>query len=130
MKVVIGDLSKTSDKQIAFFKARKKHVGFGGARGGGKSWAVRAKAKMLALRYEGIRILIVRRTYPELMNNHINVLRKELIGVAKYNDKEKVLKFQNGSVIEFTYCDKDKDLDRLQGVEYDIIFLDLSENCK
>lgn len=124
MKIVIGDLSKTSDKQIAFFKARKKHVGFGGARGGGKSWAVRAKAKMLALRYEGIRILIVRRTYPELMNNHINVLRKELIGVAKYNDKEKVLKFQNGSVIEFTYCDKDKDLDRLQGVEYDIIFLD------
>lgn len=124
MKVVIGDLSKTSDKQIAFFKARKKHVGFGGARGGGKSWAVRAKAKMLALRYEGIRILIVRRTYPELINNHINVLRKELLGVAKYNDKEKVLKFQNGSVIEFTYCDKDKDLDRLQGVEYDIIFLD------
>ena len=82
------------------------------------------KAKLLALRYAGIRILIVRRTYPELINNHINILRAELLGIAKYNDKDKVLKFANGSTINFTYCDNDKDLDRLQGVEYDIIFLD------
>lgn len=69
-------------------------------------------------------MLIVRRTYPELINNHINVLRVELLGVAKYNDKDKVLKFVNGSTINFTYCDNNKDLDRLQGVEYDAIFLD------
>lgn len=69
-------------------------------------------------------MLIVRRTYPELINNHINVLRVELLGVAKYNDKDKVLKFVNGSTINFTYCDNNKDLDRLQGVEYDVIFLD------
>ena len=94
------------------------------ARGGGKSWSVRTKAKLLAIRYAGIRILIVRRTYPELINNHINILRTELLGIAKYNDKDKVLKFVNGSTINFTYCDNDKDLDRLQGVEYDIIFLD------
>ena len=73
---------------------------------------------------EGIKILIVRRTYPELINNHINILRKELLGIAKYNDKDKVLKFVNGSTINFTYCDCDKDLDRLQGQEYDVIFLD------
>jgi phage terminase large subunit len=66
----------------------------------------------------------VRRTYPELINNHINILRKELLGIAKYNDKDKVLKFSNGSTINFAYCDNDKDLDRLQGVEYDVIFLD------
>ena len=85
---------------------------------------MRTKAKLLALRYHGIRILIVRRTYPELINNHINILRTELLGIAKYNDKDKVLKFVNGSTINFTYCDNDKDLDRLQGVEYDVIFLD------
>ena len=90
----------------------------------GKSWAVRTKAKLLALNYPGIRILIVRRTYPELINNHINILRLELIDIAKYNDKDKVLKFSNGSTINFAYCAKDADLDRLQGVEYDIIFLD------
>ena len=104
--------------------ARTKHVGFGGARGGGKSWAVRTKAKLLALRYPGIKLLIVRRTYPELMNNHIQILRGELLQAARYNDKDKVLRFLNGSTIHFMYCDKDGDLDRLQGVEYDVIFLD------
>lgn len=34
------------------------------------------------------------------------------------------MKFENGSTIHFMYCAKDSDLDRLQGVEYDIIYLD------
>ena len=117
-------LERPSPKQERFLTARAKHIGFGGARGGGKSWAVRAKAKLLALRYPGIRILIVRRTYPELMNNHIRILRTELNGIAKYNDKDKELRFSCGSLIQFSYCARDGDLDRLQGVEYDIIFLD------
>ena len=117
-------IGKPSEKQKAFLLARTKHVGFGGARGGGKSWAVRAKATLLALRYPGIRILIVRRTYPELINNHINQLKNQLRDVARYNAQQKSLKFSCGSVIEFSYCAKDGDLDRLQGVEYDVIFLD------
>ena len=117
-------IERPNDKQQCFLRATAKHVGFGGARGGGKSWAVRTKAKLLALHYAGIRILIVRRTYPELINNHINILRKELAGIATYNDKDKVLKFPNGSSINFTYCAKDSDLDRMQGVEHDVIFLD------
>ena len=104
-----------SEKQKLFIQERHKHVAFGGARGGGKSWAVRWKAKMLALQYAGIRILIVRRTYPELMNNHIVQLRSELAGIARYNDKDKVIKFENGSTINFTYCARDADLDRMQG---------------
>lgn len=117
-------LGKPSPRQREFFLARGRHIGFGGARGGGKSWAVRTKAVLLALRYGGIRILIVRRTYPELMNNHIRVLRPQLAGIARYSDKEKLLSFPNGSVIQFSYCARDADLDRLQGVEYDVIFLD------
>ena len=117
-------INKPSPKQERFLLADTKHIGFGGARGGGKSWAVRTKAKLLASRYGGIKVLIVRRTYPELINNHINILRQELTGIAKYNDKDKVLKFLNGSTINFAYCAKDGDLDRLQGVEYDVIFLD------
>ena len=113
-----------SEKQKLFLRAASKHIAFGGARGGGKSWAVRTKAKLLALRYAGIRILIVRRTYPELINNHINILRAELGDVARYHDKDKVLRFVNGSTVNFAYCAKDQDLDRLQGVEYDVIFLD------
>ena len=113
-----------NEKQALMLSARTRHIGFGGARGGGKSWAVRTKAKLLAFRYPGIRLLIVRRSYPELMNNHIQILRTELAAVARYNDKDKVLRFPNGSAIHFMYCDGDGDLDRLQGVEYDCIFLD------
>ncbi|MBO7250818.1 MAG: phage terminase large subunit [Clostridia bacterium] len=118
------DLSQLSDKQYRFLSADAMHVGFGGARGGGKSWAVRTKAKILATYYKGIKVLIVRRTYPELINNHINPLRDELYGLAGYNKSEKVFTFSNGSTIKFGYCNNDKDLDQYQGAEYDVIFLD------
>lgn len=117
-------IERPNPKQELFLRAKAKHIGFGGARGGGKSWAVRAKAKLLAARYPGIKMLIVRRTYPELINNHINILRRELLGIARYTDKDKVLCFVNGSTINFSYCACDADLDRLQGQEYDAIFLD------
>lgn len=117
-------LPNPNPKQQAFMQARKKHIGFGGARGGGKSWSVRTKAILLALNYEGIKLLIVRRTYPELINNHIKILKAQLLNIARYNDKDKVLKFGNGSTINFMYCARDNDLDRLQGTEYDVIFLD------
>ncbi len=120
----IIDLSRLSDKQYIFLSAEKKHVGFGGARGGGKSWSVRTKAKILASTYNGIKILIVRRTFPELVNNHINTLRDELHGIAVYNKTEKVFTFANGSTIKFGYCNNDKDLDQYQGAEFDVIFLD------
>ena len=118
------DLSRISDKQYKFLSATKKHVGFGGARGGGKSWSVRTKAKILAANYGGIKILIVRRTFTELENNHINFLLDELHGLAKYNTTKKVFTFPNGSTIKFGYCNNDKDLDQYQGAEYDVIFLD------
>lgn len=118
------NIDAPSDRQKLFLSDKHKHIAFGGARGGGKSWAVRTKAKLLSARYPGIRILIVRRTYPELINNHITQLKADTLGIAVYNDRDKVLKFVNGSRIYFTYCQYDKDLDRLQGQEYDVIFLD------
>ena len=115
------DLSKLSDKQYLFLKDGHRHVGYGG---GGKSWAVRTKAKILAANYPGIKILIVRRTFPELLNNHINPLREELHGLAAFNKSEKVFTFPNGSTIKFGYCNCDGDLGQYQGAEYDVIFLD------
>ena len=117
-------ITPPSEKQKLFLKAKTKHVAFGGARGGGKSWSVRTKAKLLACRYKGIKILIVRRTYPELINNHINPLNEELYGIARYNKSEKVFTFNNKSTIKFGYCNNDRDLEQYQGAEYDVIFLD------
>lgn len=122
MKTVV--IGTPNEKQKKFLKSRTKHTAFGGARGGGKSWTVRYKAKLLSLRFPGIKVLIVRRTFAELTNNHINPLLKELNGIAKYNKTEKVFTFPNGSTITFGYCNNDKDLLQYQGAEYDVIFLD------
>ena len=96
-------------KQMQFFKDHHKYVGYGGARGGGKSWAIRKKTALLALYYAGIKIGIYRRTYPELRNNHVVPLLKELNGVASYNESKKVFSFPNGSVIELCYADNLKE---------------------
>ena len=117
-------IEKPSEKQFLFLREQHKYVAFGGARGGGKSWSVRTKSVLLALNYSGIRIAIIRKSYPELINNHVNQLRAMTNGIARYVDKDKVLKFPNGSTINFVYCERDKDLDRMQGVEYDVIFID------
>jgi len=69
-------------------------------------------------------MLIVRRTYKELEGNHIRILKSMCKDIARYNSQSKLLTFTNGSTIEFMYCARDSDLDRLQGLEYDIVFLD------
>ena len=117
-------LQEPSERQKLFLSSHAKHTAYGGARGGGKSWAVRDKAKRLCLRFGGIKVLIVRRTYPELVNNHINQLREELNGIARYNKSEKVFTFPNGSTIKFGYCNNDKDLLNYQGTEVDILYID------
>ena len=113
-----------NEKQRRFLLDRHRHIAYGGARGGGKSWAVRTKAKLLALRYAGIKILIVRRTLRELQNNHIDPLRQELAGIAKYKAADKRFEFPNGSTITFGYCACDGDMGQYQGAEYDVVFLD------
>ena len=123
------NLPSPSPKQKLFLTDTHRYVAFGGARGGGKSWSVRVKAILLALKHSGIRICIIRRTYPELIENHIKPLKAILQcgtkdSVAKYNDSRKELKFVNGSEILFKYCNAEKDLDNFQGTEYDVIFID------
>lgn len=111
-------------KQAAFFQARTRFVAYGGARGGGKSWAVRQKASLMALRYPGIRILLLRRTFPELRENHILPLQASLRGAAEYRESSKAFLFPGGSRLRFGYCDKETDVLQYQGQEYDVIFLD------
>ncbi len=118
------DLGRAQPKQTLFLKDKHRHIAYGGARGGGKSWAVRTKSKLLAFRYPGIKILIVRKTYKELQNNHIEQMTAELAGFAKYNRSDKMFRFQNGSTISFGYCANEGDLGQYQGAEYDVVFID------
>ena len=125
MAAVNINIPEPNEKQKLFLADTHRHVAYGGARGGGKSWAVRVKALLLCMRWKGIKILIVRKTYKELTNNHIVPLQQMIpASVARYNKTEKVFTFFNGSTIWFGYCNNDSDLDQYQGAEYDVIFFD------
>ena len=117
-------IEQPNTKQAAFFTADSRFIAYGGARGGGKSWAVRRKALLLSLNYPGIKILLLRRTYPELRENHVLPLISELHGLADYKDADKSFIFLNGSRIKLGYCDSENDVLQYQGQEYDIIFID------
>ena len=77
---------RPSAAQKRFFDSRAKYVAYGGARGGGKSWALRRKLTLMALRWPGIKLLLLRRSYPELYVNHIQPLRAELKGAADWQE--------------------------------------------
>jgi len=113
-----------SPRQRLFLEDTHRYIAFGGARGGGKSFAVRLKASLMCLYYPGIRIMIVRRTYPELRQNHIIPIKDLLKGTAVFRESTRDMTFENGSVISFRYCRNIADLDKFQGTECDVLFID------
>ena len=70
------DLGKLNPKQVEFINSKARYCGYGGARGGGKSHAVRIDAVRGALKYAGIKVLIVRRRYTDLQGNYVEPLNK------------------------------------------------------
>ena len=103
------DPGEANPKQKLFFASRKLYTAYGGAKGGGKTWAVRTKALLGAYNYAGIRILILRRTYPEF---------------CSYNGALRCLSFANGSLIRFGHWSGESSELEYNGQEYDWIFID------
>lgn len=113
-----------NEKQKIFFESTAKYTAYGGARGGGKSWAMRMKLVLLALNYGGIQILLLRRTLAELRENHLLPMMAILKGIATYSTVEKEFRFQNGSRIKLGYCDSENDVLQFQGQAYEVIGLE------
>ncbi len=113
-----------TERQREFFASRTRFTAYGGARGGGKSWAVRRKLIAMCLRYPGISCLLIRRTLPELKQNHVIPFLREYSGLVTYSESQKALLLSNKSRITLGYCASDKDALRYQGQEYDVIAID------
>ena len=116
-----------SPKQAEFFRAREKYIAYGGARGGGKSWAIVRKAAMGAYQYPGIQIIMLRREYDQMENPIIQPMLAILApGTFKYNKTDHVLTFTNGSMIKFgNMPDYDAATGgKYQGQSYDWMFID------
>lgn len=120
--VLIG--GKPSPRQKEFFDCRARFIAYGGARGGGKSWALRRKLVAMCLRYAGIRCLLIRRSLGELKANHVLPFLREYGSFVSYSASDSALTLPNGSRIDLGYCDSDRDVLRYQGQEYDVIAID------
>jgi len=111
--------------QTQFLAASEREVFYGGARGGGKSYAMLIDP----LRYchkENHRCLLLRRSMPELrdMINHSQRLYGKAFPGAKWREQEKEWRFPSGARIEFGYAENLTDVLRYQGQSYTWIGID------
>ncbi len=98
---------------------------YGGAKGGGKSYLVRAREVKRRLQHADSKGLIIRKTYPELLANHIRPFFREYPAVKSwYNKAEKTIYWPNGSTTEFSYLRRTDDVYTYQGREYEGIAVD------
>ena len=111
--------------QTEFLASSEREVFYGGARGGGKSYAMLVDP----LRYchkETHRALLLRRTMPELRDliNHSQRLYSRAFPGAKWREQEKEWRFPSGAKIEFGYAENMTDALRYQGQSYTWIGID------
>ena len=111
--------------QTQFLAASEREVFYGGARGGGKSYAMLVDP----LRYchkQNHRALLLRRSMPELrdMINHSQRLYGKAFPGAKWREQEKEWRFPSGARIEFGYAENLTDVLRYQGQSYTWIGID------
>lgn len=95
------------------------NIGYGGRRGGGKSGGVRRILILRRLKYAETNGIILRRTYKELFQNHIEPLFREYpVTRDWWVEKHKYIDFPNGSKLYFGYAEHEKDVEDLFGSEF------------
>ncbi len=125
---VFGKLGyKPTPKQCEFHEAKEDEVLFAGGRGGGKTRALVMEAIRLCSHYPGIRVLVIRRSFPQLRATVVAELAK--VGFAKrlgavWNSTEMELRFTNGSLLKAGYIDALSDTAQYQGSEWQALLLD------
>ena len=88
-------------------------------------------AVLVAIRYPNIRIVCIRKTYPELEQVFIDKLKLKYPEVAfkyKYLTQSKTARFSNGSRIVFKACETRADAEKIQGDEYQLMIIDEALN--
>lgn len=114
-------------KQKDFLKSIERNpiTFYGGAKGGGKSFAIRAIMLLRRFQYPKSQGAIFRRSYPELEGNHIRPMFQQWPFLREYyNESKKLLTLPNGSTLQFCHCHNETDVDLYQGREFHDLAID------
>ena len=111
--------------QTDFLAAGEKDVLYGGAAGGGKSYAMLVDPLRYAHK-KAHRALILRRSMPELreMIDKSRELYPLAFPGARFREVEKLWNFPSGAKVEFGFLERDADVYRYQGQAYSWIGFD------
>jgi len=111
--------------QEDFLASAETDVLYGGAAGGGKSYAMLVDPLRFAHR-SAHRALILRRSMPELREiiDKSRELYPKAFPGAKYREVEKMWNFPSGAKVEFGFLERDADVYRYQGQAYSWIGFD------
>jgi hypothetical protein len=113
-------------KQLEFHQCTSDEVLFGGAGGPGKTDAVLARAVTMCVVVANCKVLLLRRTFAELEAEIIPRLRSRIPSwVAHYSSQGRVFTFaHNKSRLQLGYLERDDDMYRYIGAEYQLIIWD------
>jgi hypothetical protein len=117
--------SPNEGPQENFLAAAEIDVLYGGAAGGGKSYAMLVDPLRYAHR-AAHRALILRRSMPELREliDKSRELYPKAFPGCKYREVEKLWNFPSGAKVEFGFLERDADVYRYQGQAYSWIGFD------
>jgi phage terminase large subunit len=112
----------------AVLAQKHRRILFGGAAGVSKSHALRWLGHSLCMKYDGFKVLLLRRKLPQLEESHISRIQPEMQAIRGdnkgYKVGDRIAEYPTGSRLKFGHCNEKGDEVNYLSDEYDLILFD------